>query len=211
MIISREHKFIILSVPKTGSTSMQHVFKNHFGKDVHCVYGNVNNAHGLRKHIPAKELRRKLKIFKPFKTIAVVRNPWDYVVSWYAYTRRLPKDHNRSSIGKDFNEFLKTMKHVWFNYPEPWRKKTWDVTQMTYVSDNDNNIIVDEIVKFEDLRKHGIPKTMSKILNIDMDLEDVNKNTSQRSEDYRDYYNDESIEIVNKTMGIDIKTFNYEY
>jgi len=210
MIISEKYKFIILSVPKTGSTAMQHMFKVALDDEVRCVYRNNTSGVKLRSILPQQELKAKVDNYDSYKKIAVVRNPWDYVVSWYAYTRRLPKEHPRSSVDKDFNEFVKTMKHVWFNYPEPSRRKTWNITQMSFISNNANKILVDAVIRFEDLRKDGISKTMNKLLNIDLG-EDVIKNDSQRSEDYRDYYNQEAIEIVRKAMSIDITTFDYEY
>ena len=211
MIISYKHKFIILSVPKTGSTAMQHLFTKEFADDVKCIFGNMPDDNGLRKHITAKELRWKIKGFKDFKKIAVVRNPYDYVVSWYAYTNRLPKDNKRSSFGKNFNKFVKTMRHVWYNYPEPWRKKTWHISQIDFLTNKRGDMIVDEIIKFEDMKKNGIPTTFAPILEYTFKSENVIKNTSQRSEDYREYYDDETQEIVSKAMEIDIKTFGYEY
>jgi hypothetical protein len=211
MIISKKHKFIILSVPKTGSTAMQFMFSTMLKGEVNCVYSNNRTKGGLRKHITAKELKNNIPGFDSYKKIAVVRNPWDYVVSWYAYTKRLPEGHKRSSVGKNFNQFLREMKHVWFNYPEPWRNKTWNVTQMSFVANKNNELLVDEIIRFEDMRRDGISETMKQVLNLDLGQSNVDKNTSERLEDYRDYYNYEEIEIVRKAMGIDIKTFGYEY
>lgn len=79
-------------------------------------------------------------------------------------------------------------------------------SSLRWVMDENNNIIADKIIKFE---------------NIDIELKDlfnkygytdeITKNNSTNHKNYREYYNEESIKLVRENFKENIEYFNYEY
>ena len=78
---------------------------------------------------------------------------------------------------------------------------------MNYISDNEGNILVDFIGRFENINDDfEIIKSKIGITNIK--LEHLNKFEHRN---YREYYSDNDIEKVYKMYEHDIKYFNYEF
>ena len=91
MIISHKHKFVFVSVPKTGCCSVRHAL-NGFS-DVKIV--NSRN-HPLRVHGPLVSLREYFTKegweWDKYIKLAGCRNPWDRIVSDYFYQIKIRED-----------------------------------------------------------------------------------------------------------------------
>ena len=150
-----------------------------------------------------------------YTSFAVVRNPWDRVVSCYEYAR-MEESYWHSTTGKgrdgkhpDYDllkdmtfkecvDLLATGRH---------RLKSghW-APQYEYVA-NDNKIMVDKIIKYEtmetDLNEFlatcNVPPAKLPVIN----------ESSRR--DYRSYYDDETIQIVGNVYKEDIEMFTYKF
>jgi len=225
MLISKKHNFIFVHVPKTGGSSIQKfLVQNLHWKEYIGIFENDPHTEGkkkgMRKHMRACEIKKLIPNYESYIKIAVVRNPWDLVVSWYTYVKRLPIVNERSTKGLDFSYFIKNMKEVWNGYGEP-NNTTTGITQWDYVSKN-GKLIVDRILKYEELKQigfhqaiksefrkyikrkaeHAIWKPMHKMKTI---------NASIRKSDYRTYYDEEIKEIVTEAFKKDIEKFKYQY
>ena len=141
----------------------------------------------------------------------VVRNPWDRLVSAYFYV--MDKRHNKYSpntyfrdkvLAKyiDFEDFVVSHigegKSLNFNHFVP---------QYKFICDESEKIIVDNIIKLEDLTL-GFEK-LGKSLGRQFQLSVVN--TSKREKDYRSYYNEKTKKIVEDVYSIDSNEFEYEF
>ena len=76
------------------------------------------------------------------------------------------------------------------------------------VCDKQGNILADYIGRFENLEKDF--KYIKEKLSLKGTLEHVNKNPLERKKNYLDYYEQESIELVNLVYKDDFEIFGYE-
>jgi hypothetical protein len=72
-MISHEHKFIFVHVPKTGGTSIESLL-------------DLSGA----KHNTARQYRNFFPdVWKRYFSFAFVRNPWDRVLSFYMFRKQV--------------------------------------------------------------------------------------------------------------------------
>lgn len=90
VILDRDEKVFFLQVPKTASTSTFNAFKMYHSD----ILVNMN----CPKRASVLQFREILDDFEKYQGYAIVRNPFDQVVSWFAYLIRLHshvKDPNK--------------------------------------------------------------------------------------------------------------------
>lgn len=85
MLVFWKHKLILFAVPKTGTTALEHVLAP--SADIAIL-----NPPGL-KHCNVMKYERDLAKFvdregRGFERVAVIREPIDWLGSWYRYRRR---------------------------------------------------------------------------------------------------------------------------
>ena len=136
-------------------------------------------------------------------TFAVVRNPWDKVVSHYHY--RVKTD--QTGLGDqhiDFKEWVErsygNQELTYYNNPKMF------MPQLSWITDSDGNILVDEILRFENLNEDFI--RLTQMLGRELSLPHVKK--SKRGS-YHDYYDEQTIAIVEKWFSSDINAFDYQF
>ena len=112
MLITRE--FVFIHLPKTGGDFIRAICETHFPTDF--LVGHDLRKHGSIGDLP--EAYRHLPVF------ALVRNPWDWYVSWYHYlmgSGRLPAHRKQVRarnnlfvrVSNDFqNEFSTTVANL---------------------------------------------------------------------------------------------------
>ncbi len=124
MISSHRHKFVYLKARKVAGTSVEVALARHCGEgDIVTPIGSFNPkwdeeeyAHpgrmrrGYRRHSPLISVRRRVgqTLWDTYFKFAVVRNPWDLVVSQYHWATR----------GDDWRPFRRT---VWASLNRFWR------------------------------------------------------------------------------------------
>ena len=139
---------------------------------------------------------------------AVVRNPWDRVVSRYFFAKKVIEvekkvDPSYADVSS-FEAFLEE-RHKWGSEEYMWHRavRGW-YPAFDHVSDTDGNVRCD-ILRFEnlndDLCKHFNLKEMSKARNVTA----VNKGT------YKDVYTPETIQIVGDWYKKDIDQWGYDF
>lgn len=118
MIINHGRRFIFLHVPKTAGTSVTSWLSTftgwndielggtHYGEEIQAIYGRRFKLH---KHSPAAEISRIVgdEIWSAYFKFAVVRDPFDRLVSAYQFYREW--DHPGVAAVKEmagFDEFL---------------------------------------------------------------------------------------------------------
>ena len=194
-MINKQYKFIYVGVPKTGTTSIESYIKTKYKIIPHCH----------KKHTPI--YFHDEKYFDCFK-FGFVRNPWDWVISWYFYAtdefERPVRDHMS----------LKTWLYKDNNCNEAWIPETVRccyqplVPQYKFLCDAQGDLVMDFVGRFESLQhdfdrvceKIGIPK-----FKLDF------KNRTQRSISYEDYYDSETRDLVSNLFEKDIDLFKYTF
>lgn len=202
-MISTDKKIIFLHIPKTGGVSVQIELNKYCNGNDKEMYVKYFHGH----HIPFKELKNRMyndnqrKIFDEYTKICIVRNPWDWHVSWYHYLKQTPPgssgygaEHNLC-VSKPFNEYIK-----WLCETKKTTKGKPELNMIEWAIDDNGDFISDKIIKFEtfneDLLKYGLT------------IPHANKS---KHKDFRSYYNEETIELVRDKHKLDIEHFKYEF
>lgn len=217
-MIMHKHKSIFIHINKTGGTTVERLlapFEEY--RLLKKIYrGTVRRASFLNgfkgfsiagvdffhPHASALDIRSVIgeEIYNAYYKFAIVRNPWDIEVSRYFFAKKA-KAHKLHSLANSltFKEFLR------------WREaKGLRSRQIVKVCDENENIIVDQIIKNEMLDK-DLPKLLNDIFGLSLPGKLPRLNVSRSSTSYREYYDDESVKIVERLNSKDIELFSYSF
>ncbi len=178
--------FIFIHNIKTGGTYLRAFLK----------HTTVDGAHGT-----AKQTRAALSpvVWNSRFKFAVVRNPYDLMLSLYYYLRKQPK-HPDSYIAKgSFREFLNIYANTLHGKP-PY------LQQFDKVSEN-GKIILDRIYHYEEWDE--MLKELAEKFGIDFPDERINS-SNRKANDIEKIYTKKDIEIVNDLFRKDFNRFGYE-
>ena len=189
-MISHQHRFIFVHINKTGGTSIEKVFDPLADqKDVRM------------KHSPVGKYKKRFPDhFDIYFKFSFVRNPWDWLVSRYHWSR-----YRQRLITFEFREFLARIERG-DDLPEPWmaRAVAPQVDRITI----DGKIAVDFVGRFEQLHDD-----FNHVCNV-LQLEDRQPLPHVFKSDrafYADYYDDETKAIVERRYAADIEAFDYRF
>ena len=195
-VIDYQNKIIYIAIPKTGSTSTEIFLKCAGSKKSMIQSLNVKNDIGLDKHATALQIKHAIEDYDKFYKIAVVRNPYDWYVSWYMYRKREEAAVSSKNM---------TLKQYLLDQPMD--------DMMDWITDENDNVIVDTIIKYEDNIEDVMIKALENHLSIDSDcvFPHINVSNERKSKDYTQYYDDDTRQLVLKLQNKMIKYFGYEY
>jgi hypothetical protein len=175
----------------------------HINKNAGC---SIEDALGLKKaHKTAQVAREQIgsEQWQNQFTFSFVRNPWDRVVSQYHYRLTINKT-NLASDKISFNDWVKltyqNKDSVYYDKPLLFMQ------QIDWLVDADSTILVDFIGRFENLESDF--RYVCKQINHPYNLLHLN---STIHDNYKQYYNDESVDIVRRYFINDIRIFNYMF
>jgi hypothetical protein len=136
-------------------------------------------------------------------SFAFVRNPWDKVVSHYSY--RIAT--NQTGMGENTIAFDDWVRLAYRDRdPEYFDKPKMFLPQYEWVADENGQVIVDFIGRFERINEDFA--TVAQKLGRQLSLPHVK---SSKRTDYREYYTDESAEIILEYFMRDIEYFGYAF
>ena len=206
MRISHKNKFIFLSNPKTGSTTVREILD---------PYSDIksSNKKPFVHHIEAVQLKN---IFikngwnwDEYYKFTFIRNPYEKYVSQYFFSA--PDNNFKRQFDKGYNKkkaFSVSFKE-WLKYHDNMKilpVGIRDIKQFAF--DNNGNMLVNKIIKLEEINTE-LPKILNK-LNINHN-KIIKKINTTNHKNYRQYYDEECIKIVQKYMSNDIEIGNYEF
>ena len=192
MRISHKHKFVFISVPKTGSTSAR------MALDEYSDIISVSCSSSYQHHTSATKLKKHFKEvgwnWDEYFKCAFVRNPWDRMVSIYKY---LEKCHqSQQDFAKDylngttfFKDYVVNGNHYGSQVGSLCAVSNFYLGRFENLQE-DFNTICDKI---------GIPR---------QELPHKNKTKHKH---YTEYYDDETKQIVAEKYAKDIEYFGYEF
>jgi len=201
-LVESPYRCTFIHIPKTGGNTITAWLKKNF--NTHVTKGKQHAT------LPqAQQIYQKDTGF----TYCVVRNPWDYCVSWYtfkiylceAYIREVEADPQLENTKDRYNvakqqATLQRLKEEGF---EHWLKTFSRKQQWNWAKD------CDHVMKLENLI-HDF-KVVQEKLNCYVPLGHINK-TPNRIKNYRDYYTEQdSIDYVSQQYRQDIEQFNYAF
>lgn len=211
-MISHEHKAILIHIPKTGGSSFERLLCGQVFD--HPTVSRMPNAQGFQ-HLDAREMKASFgrEIWEEYFTFSFVRNPWDLMVSLYAFllTEHWPgkylyyhdvfKTGVREGIQSDgpisFEDFIDRA---------PTFNRYSTAGQLTYLVDRRGKIELDFIGRFENYAEDA-----EKILKTLGVKEKIGHDKKSEHNHYSTYYNERTKDKIYKLFRRDIKYFGYEF
>lgn len=201
MIISDSHNFLFVATTKTGSTSIEeHLNPYRAQYEITHLVGSYN------KHCPLDIIHETFPFIENHFKFSIVRNPFDWVVSWYFYRKSnsIPggKNNPNCTDGVEFKEWLTNPESTAYNE----KGIGLSMSQLDIIQGN-KKISMDFVGKYENIQqdfnticdKIGIPRQQ---------LPHSNKSKHKH---YTEYYDEETREIVAQKYAKDIEYFGYEF
>ena len=199
-MISFQKRFLFVHIPKTGGNSIQTVLREYSEDEVLAKKSSQdgverfavrNPKYNLKKHSALAQYRDALggeQFSKLFK-FAVVRNPWDRMVSFY-FTPGRQKEFNA-------DEFEKLILET---------KPAADYLRLTK-GDVDPFANVDQIIRFENLEQDF----RAVCARLQIPAAPLPKYNRSEREHYSKYYDDKLRKIVSERFADEIKVFGYTF
>jgi len=211
---------IFIHIPKSGGMTIRHSpqLKNkimactpelhespEYTKGLLKKMKEIQDHHGFQ-HCPWKHIKPGYRNY--YDAFAIIRNPWDRVVSRYFFAKKVIEVEKKEPVGKhrvdSFEHFL-TERDLWYNEPYLHHRaiRGWQPAY-EYVTDNKNAIRCD-MLRFENYNEDvceyfNLPK-MSRARNV----------TALNAGSYKDVYTTKTIQMVADWYKIDIDTWGYDF
>jgi chondroitin 4-sulfotransferase 11 len=184
---SEDSRFVFIHINKTGGSSIERALNLPF------------------EHKTALEKIEEIgqEAWEERFSFAVVRNPWDKVVSHYHYrlkrnTRGLKED------GADFPSWVESaygrQDPKYFDNPKMF------MPQSDWITDAEGNCLVDFVCRFESLRDDFA--TVCQKIGVEAELPHVKASSHEA---YQTYYNDAARAVVAQCFESDIQRFGYQF
>jgi hypothetical protein len=200
-LILFEHKCLFIHIPKTGGNSIQNILKTFSEDDIvtfeHHQDGIErfevrNKQYNINKHSAYTDYQQQIitSDFSLLFKFAVIRNPWDRLISYYFSPHRNVSIWSR----EEFIELVHNVKPIrHYICPKNCKDKL------------DSHI--DFLARFEFLEDDLV--NISQIINIDFkNLPHRNKSIRR---DYRSYYDDQLRKLVFNKFKEEIEFGNYQF
>lgn len=193
---NRHHRAIFIHIPKNAGTS---------------IYGALGMERPKHTHMPIAAYRAADETFfqDAFK-FAIVRNPWDRLVSAYLYLKAGRTKDDRAwfvdhlARYASIREFVLALQNPFVRgYVLAWRHF---MPQWYFICERQGEVAVNELLRFERL-KDDLPALMAR-LGIDRPIDRAN---ATEREPYQRYFDSETREIVGSIYKDDISMFGYRF
>lgn len=218
MPLSHRHKTIFIHIPKTGGTSIEAVLGMHGDrKDVGVVpypdqVADRQHFYGRQlQHMTATALRAELNdeaVFSSYFKFALVRNPWDRLVSTCAWAGRKWARGQLLDRG-EFDAFVRKT-HAAFaaagcaSHPTPLHPHI--IPQVAYLFDEAGQLCVDFVGRTERLERDW--QVIRARLGVEADLPTRMQSVHRP---YREYYDAATRDLVAAIYARDIEAFGYHF
>lgn len=220
MPICHNRKLIFVHIPKNGGTSiekslnLEHL-ENLYSKTPIKYSGmSIDKSrftsnkelddmwYRTPQHLTAEQIRKLYPIVfnnPEYKSFAIVRNPYDRLVSEWAYIQSHAVTLSKDFKNMSFDEFAYSV----FLLPSFTRTLLFDShldTQKSYIVDNNGNTIVNNVFRFEEIHE------CFNWLNIPSA-----KCMESNHRSYHEYYNKDLQKFVYDIYKEDFEHFKYPY
>jgi len=184
---NEHHNVVFIHNPKTAGTAIEEAFKRISG---------TTRLGGKHTTLPNMIKRFPRHNFNKYQSFAFVRNPWDRVVSLYAFYNKQKRNKEKAApnIGETFASWVERAFTVKQDKVELYHQCHWTdgVQTVRYFEQLDEEI--DNISKLFDIK-----------------LGRLNKVNVTPHRQYQEMYCDKTINIVGEYFKRDIDTYGYTF
>jgi len=213
LVISKKHKYIFFHLPKNAGVSISRSLinqekllqiKRYFAYISRRILKKKNNFYFSIKdkeliffnsHITCYNFYDifNKKHFNNYQKIAVIRNPWDRLVSRYFYSKKIDLKFQNVTFKEFVNFDIKNNMHV--------------LNQYKFCTKDKVSFCIDNVIKFENLNND-----FNKISLSMFDKKNLLKHSNKTEHGkYRSYYDTELKDKIYKNFKEDINFFDYEF
>lgn len=219
MLVSYKYRFIFIHNYKVAGNSINKAFKKysipnptknialnkilensgHFGWITMQALRKVPFIFNYDEHEKAIDARKVFpsEMWNEYFKVGFVRNPWDWSVSLYHYILQKPH-HWAHAKFKECGSFENYIKSGTFREAHP--------SQYEFFVDENENLIMDFMGKMENIDKDV--EHISNKLGIKTSVPHINPS---KHKNYREYYNQETKNLVGDFFKKDIELFKYDF
>jgi len=190
----KKHKAIFVHIPKSAGTSVRE-----------SLFGGG----GAHRTIAGFQAVLSPELFAECFKFTFVRNPWDRLVSAFFYLKNKNMMSNQRWAKENLSKFedFNTFVTQWLTRENLW-SYVFFRPQYHFISFEDKQPAVDFIGFYENLAADF--NVIRDRIKSSAQLEEKNRN-SQRGRDYREYYTDETRNLVAALYAEDIELFGYAF
>ncbi|MEW6745221.1 MAG: sulfotransferase family 2 domain-containing protein [Planctomycetota bacterium] len=204
MRISHRYKFVFVSIPRTGSTSVRNCLKPYSD-----IFSCGDRFSPYYHHIWARDLKHHFQEqaweWDSFFKFAFVRNPWDRLVSLYHFGKpdrklRYTWDLARwdPSTALSFEDWIIALAQA--------RQKPRFLRQVDQITDANGMLLLDFVGRLENINRDA--KKVFERIGIREEVPVVNR-TEHRH--YSEYYTGRALSLVQEFCRTDIEMFGYRF
>jgi len=197
-MVSHDRRFVFLHIPKTAGTTVRRALGG-FLEPVRSTWLGDDY-----KHMTAQRVRQLYgeQVLERYFKFCFVRNPWERMVSFYAYHRR----GQGSSLARSTIRFCQT--HTFAEFvAQHINRDLWQGPQLDWITLEDGSLAVDFVGRVERLQQDyevvcerlGIPPVKL-----------PRRNESPHAS-YTTYYDARTRQLVEQAHARDIEAFGYEF
>ena len=214
-MISESKNFIFIHIPKTGGNSIQSILQKYSEDQIitkakyqdgieRFEIGNKN--YNYRKHAKLIDYKKELKpeLYKGMFKFAVVRNPWDRLISYYFSPHRGIKEFDRNNFKKMINQIPIL---GYFTTEIKLTDRVKNKLGLNYKVYRSLDKDVDFYIRFENIEEDF--KELCR--KLDIPFESLPRYNKSEKNHYSSYYDNELIELVAKKFKQEIDFFKYEF
>lgn len=212
MIYSTSHNFVFIHIAKNGGTSItsalgQYGTKGLSRTPLNEILSALPYARPAEKivhppHVDARWVRSRIgrDVFDASFSFAVVRNPFDQLVSRYEYIRKSKNHHAHQAAARlEFRDFLRHQKL------RDWK---FTKTQHSKIADRQGRVLVKKVYRFENF--NDVLPDVCSIIGVPPPQKLPHENSTARKP-YQLYYDASSREFVENNFREDLDYFGYEF
>lgn len=186
--LDREHKFMFFEIKKSAITSVRRGSL----KERAVVYKDLlEKYYAIFDQYSASDIKNMFKF-------TIIRNPFERTVSAFHYLQRYGFVEFSKNI--EFKQFVKTI------FKEKGVEINFHFHEMIDRLVLDGELLVDFVARLENIEEDW--RFIASKINV---VDKLQKKNVTKHEDYRVYYDDESIEIVSNIYSRDIEYFKYNF